>query len=93
MLDKTKCKRCFQKNEKKWDEPFWKDGFVECPFEELILIRQGEVVSKKNPYYDLLMAIYCTNDIDEPSPDFCCYQKTIFKKKIDLKFEDEDLNS
>ena len=90
MLKKNKCQYCFQKNEKIWDEQSWKEGFIECPYEELYLIFKGHLITTNDPYYNLLYAIYCSIETNEDPPDFCMYQKENFKKYYNLKPNNDD---
>jgi hypothetical protein len=73
MLNKKTCVRCFQKNEKAWDEDDWINGVVECPKEELILTYKNKPVPKSHEYYKLLLAIFSTQEIIS-TPTHCPYK-------------------
>jgi hypothetical protein len=74
MLNKKTCITCHQKNETKWDEELWNQGYVDCPKEEVNLTYKGKPVSKTNPYYNLFSQLFGNTDINE-IPKHCPYQK------------------
>jgi hypothetical protein len=72
MLNKKTCRKCYQKNEKIWDEELWRDGFIDCPKEELDMRFKGKEIREESRYYNFFMNIYSARTINE-IPNHCPY--------------------
>jgi len=64
ILKREICSKCYQKNEKVWDEGRWKAGYIGCPDEEF----PGFSAHKESGLIPINVKLHRTNKI----PKHCC---------------------
>ena len=79
MLDKEKCKKCYQFHERPWDddaEDEWENDPIFCPVDHFENMKyEGKLTKVEIPYRNMFGMIFGWREINDKIPKWCRFQE------------------